>query len=191
MKSISWLHWSLIRSFFNLKVPPFRRVLLVESGSRDLLEDLLPGIYKNHSNVEVDLVTCYAGQPKALRPDARVFRVTDYGGGGEGRERLLADVAKWDYDVLGIICSAEPIMTKWKWWLAWNLPRAKSFVLNENGDYFWIDRAHASILRHFVLFRLGMTGAGAPATIVRLLLLPLSILGLLAFAGMAHLRRRT
>lgn len=180
----------MIRSFFNLKVPPFRRVLLIESGSRDLLEDLIPGIYKNHPNVEIDLVTCYAGQPKALRKGGRVFRVTDYGGGGEGRMRLLRDLSPREHDVVGMICSAEPIMTKWKWWLAWNLPRAKSFALNENGDYFWIDRAHAAILRHFVLFRLGMTGAGAPATIFRLLILPFSILGLLLFAGMAHLRRR-
>lgn len=179
----------MIRSFFNLKIPPFHRVLLVESGSRDLLEDLIPGIYKSHPNVEIDLLTCYGGQPKALRSNARIFRVTDYGGGGQGRERLLADVAACDYDVLGMICSAEPIMTKWKWWLAWKLPDAKSFALNENGDYFWIDRAHSSILAHFVLFRLGMTGAGAPAAIGRLLILPLSVAGLILFACRAHLRR--
>ncbi len=179
----------LIRSFFNVKIPPFHRVLLVESGSRELLEDLIPGIYKNHPNVEIDLVTCYGGQPKALRSTARIFRVTDYGG-SEGRERLLADVNLRVYDVLGMICAAEPIMTKWKWWLAWKLSRAKAFALNENGDYFWIDRAHSSILTHFVLFRLGMTGAGAPAAIARLLFLPLSVAGLILFACRAHLRRR-
>jgi hypothetical protein len=180
----------LIRSFFTVKVPPFRRVLLVESGSRDLLEDLIPGIYGNHRDVRIDLVTCYGGQPKALRADSTVFRVTDYGGGGAGRERLLADLAVQDYDVLGMICSAEPIMTKWKWWLAWKLPRAKPFALNENGDYFWIDRAHSEILTHFVLFRMGMTGAGAPAAVVRLLMLPLSVTGLVLFACWVHLRRR-
>ena len=117
-------------------MPAFKRVLLVESGSRDLLEGLIPGIYKSHKNVKVDLVTCYAGQPDALREDARVFRVTDYGG-ASGRDRLLADLlAGGEYDVLGIICSAEPIMTKWKWWLAWKLDGAKPFALNENGDYF-------------------------------------------------------
>lgn len=163
-------------------------MLLVESGSRDLLEDLIPGIYKSHEGVVIDLVTCYAGQPAALREDARVFRVTDYGGAA-GREKMLADVKPNGYDVLGIICSAEPIMTKWKWWLAWKLDDAKSFALNENGDYFWIDRAHGSILFHFAMFRLGMSGAGAPATIVRLLLLPLSALGLVLFAAGAHLKR--
>jgi hypothetical protein len=178
----------LIRSFIRTKVPPFKKVLLVESGSRDLLEDLIPGIYKSHKDVQIDLVTCYASQPKALNDQARVFRVTDYGGGGSGREKLLQDVSQQDYDVLGLICSAEPIMTKWKWWLAWKLP-AKPFALNENGDYFWIDRAHWDIVLHFVLFRIGMTGAGAPAAIARLLFLPISATGLVLFACAAHLRR--
>ncbi len=165
-------------------------MLLVESGSRDLLEDLLPGIYRNHGGVQVDLVTCYASQPKALREGARIFRVTDYGGGAAGRQRLLNEALERGYDVVGMICSAEPIMTKWKWWLAWNLPKAKAFVLNENGDYFWVDRAHADILSHFVMFRMGLTGAGAPAAIARLFLLPVSIAGLAVFACWVHLRRR-
>jgi len=29
-------------------------------------------------------------------------------------------------------------MTKWKWWLAAHL-RAKVCILNENGDYFYLD----------------------------------------------------
>jgi hypothetical protein len=179
----------LIRSFFRTSVPAFKRVLLVESGSRDLLEGLIPGIYKSHKDVQVDLVTCYAGQPEALHGDARVFRVTDYGG-ASGRDRLLADLlAGGEYDVLGIICSAEPIMTKWKWWLAWKLDGAKPFALNENGDYFWIDRAHSGILLHFVLFRIGMTGAGAPAAVARLLFLPVSATMLVLFAAWMHLRR--
>ena len=178
----------MIRSFLRTSVPAFQRVLLVESGSRDLLEGLIPGIYKNHRNVRIDLLTCYAGKPESLREDAAVFRVTDYGG-AEGRQRLLTEVQAQGYDVLGLICSAEPIMTKWKWWMAWKLPAAKAFALNENGDYFWIDRAHSNILLHFVLFRLGMTGAGAPAAIARLLFLPISATGLVLFATMAHLRR--
>lgn len=179
----------MIRSFFNVKVPLFRRVLLVESGSRDLFEGLIPGIYSNHKDVVIDLFTCYGGQPKTLREDARIFRVIDYGGGSAGRARLLAEVSAKGYDVLGIICSAEPIMTKWKWWFTWKLPGAKAFVLNENGDYFWIDRAHKHILSHFLFYRLGLTGAGTPAALARLLFFPLSALGLVLYACLAHLRR--
>jgi hypothetical protein len=32
-------------------------------------------------------------------------------------------------------------MTKWKWMLAARLP-GKVFVVNENGDYFWLDHGH-------------------------------------------------
>jgi hypothetical protein len=88
-----------------------------------------------------------------------------------------------------MICSAEPIMTKWKWMLAFRLP-GKVFLLNENGDYFWMDRGHLDILTHFALFRLGLAGAGAVLTIGRIVLFPFSLLYLLAFAGMVHLRRK-
>ena len=31
-------------------------------------------------------------------------------------------------------------MTKWKWWLGAHL-KSKIFILNENGDFFWLDWA--------------------------------------------------
>ena len=37
-------------------------------------------------------------------------------------------------------------MAKWKWALALRLP-AKVFVINENGDYFWLDRKHLEPIR--------------------------------------------
>jgi len=56
-------------------MPPFDRVLLVESGSR-LFEDMLSGLYDTHPNLHADLVTCYAGLPEHFRTDrGRVYRV--------------------------------------------------------------------------------------------------------------------
>ena len=94
------------------------------------------------------------------------------------------------YTIVGIICSAEPIMTKWKWVLAARLP-GKVFVLNENGDYFWIDRGHLANIRYFVLFRAGLTGAGAVRTLARVVLFPFSLLYLILYALTVHLRRST
>ncbi len=37
-----------MRYFLSRSVPPFSRVLLVESGSRDLFEELLSGLYNHH-----------------------------------------------------------------------------------------------------------------------------------------------
>ena len=91
--------------------------------------------------------------------------------------------------MVGIICSDEPIMAKWKWVLAARLP-GKVFILNENGDYFWLDRGHLSNVRHFILFRAGLTGAGAVRTLARLALFPFTLLYLILYAATIHLRRR-
>ena len=178
-----------MRYWLSNRLPSFSRVLLIESGSRQLLEDLLSGLYDVHPGMNADLVTCYAGLP--LKFDAsrgKVFRVADYNGPA-ARKRLYAELTANRYDVVGIICSAEPIMVKWKWSLATRI-RAKLFILNENGDYFWFDRGHWGSIRHFLLFRAGLSGAGAVRTIGRLILFPLTLLYLILYAATVHLRRQ-
>ena len=136
--------------------------------------------------VEIDLVTCYLGEPRGFA--GRVYRIHDYGGPA-GREKLRAELAARDYSVVGIICAAEPIMTKWKWALVARLP-AKVFILNENGDYLWVDRGHWAVIRDFALFRAGLAGAGAVRTLMRLALSPITLLFLLSYAATVHLTRR-
>ena len=79
-------------------------------------------------------------------------------------------------------------MTKWKWLLALRIP-AKVFIINENGDYFWIHRENVAILREFVLTRMGLEGAGAIRTLGRLLAFPFAFLYLILYAFAAHARR--
>ena len=178
-----------MRNFLTRSIPPFFRVLLVESGSRQRFEEMLPGLYETYPAMEADLATCFAGLPEAYREDrGRVYRIHDYPG-RTARKRLYAELRTRGYDVVGIICSAEPIMTKWKWALAVRIP-AKVFVLNENGDYFYLDRVHLSTIWNFVLFRAGLAGAGAVRTVARLVLFPFTLTYLLLYAAMAHLRRR-
>lgn len=163
--------------------------MLIESGNRQLLEDLLDGLYDVHPEMNADLVTCYAGLPENFDASrGRAFRVGDYSGPA-ARKRLYSELSANQYNVVGIICSAEPIMVKWKWSLAARLP-AKLFILNENGDYFWFDRGHWSSIRHFLLFRAGLSGAGAVRTIGRLILFPLTLLYLILYAATVHLRRK-
>jgi hypothetical protein len=179
-----------VRYFFTRREPQVSRILLVESGSRALLEGIIPGIRKTYGNkIFVDLVTCYSGLPQGFRSENTVvYRVTDYRGRA-GRARLYRELARNRYAVMGIICSAEPIMTKWKWVLAARLP-TKVFVLNENGDYFWIDYGHWPVIRHFALFRAGLTGPDAVRTLARLALFPFTLLFLLSYAATVHLARR-
>ena len=178
-----------MRYFFRRHIPAFDRVLLIESGSRYLFDELIPGLYHHHGEIQLDLLTCYAGLPKGFREDrGQVWRVTDFHGRA-ARKKLYRLLGERRYSVVGMICSGEPIMTKWKWVLAVRLP-AKVYIVNENGDYFWFDWSHWKAIRHFVLFRAGLTGAGAVRTLARLVLFPFTLLYLLLYAAAVHLRRK-
>jgi hypothetical protein len=176
-----------LRHFFRRSIPEFTKILLVESGSRSIFDQLLPRLYSTYGeHLEIDLVTCFAGEPAGFR--GAVYRVTDYAGPA-ARKKLYAELAERRYPMVGIICAAEPIMTKWKWMLAARL-RAKVFVVNENVDFFWLDWGHLRIIGHFALFRAGMTGASAAPTLARMLFFPVTLAYLLLYAGTVHLRRR-
>jgi hypothetical protein len=178
-----------LRYFLRRTIPPFARVLLVESGQRHLFEGLLPGLYRSHPNMKADLVTCYGGLPEHFRTElGSVYRVTEYPN-MRARRKLYSLLAANHYTVVGIICSDEPILAKWKWVLAARLP-GKVFILNENGDYFWFDRGHWSNIRYFILYRAGLTGSGAVRTITRLALFPFTLLYLILYAATIHLRRK-
>jgi hypothetical protein len=176
-----------VKGFFTQLVPPFDRILLVESGSRHLVEALIPTLRKaSGGQVEFDLVTCFAGTPEGF--EGQVFRVSDYGGPA-GRARLVKELGSRNHSIVGIVCAAEPIMTKWKWMLAARVP-AKLFVLNENGDFFWVQWSNWRTIRHFLLYRAGLSGAGAVRTIVRLILFPFTVIYLILYAAAVHLRRK-
>jgi hypothetical protein len=152
-----------------------------------LFDYLIRGLYRTYGEqTEIDLITCFGGVPEGFR--GTVYRVADYPG-PEGRNRLYKQLAAANYPIMGMICSGESIMTKWKWMLAARLP-VKIFILNENSDYFWLDWGHWRMIVHFMLFRIGLTGAAAIPTIARLLFFPLTLAYLLLYAGVVHLRRR-
>ena len=174
-----------MRYFIRRRHPPVSRILLVESGSRRLIEGLLPGLRASYGErVPIDLVTCYPGMPEGV---SAVYRVSDYQGGA-ARGRLYRSLGANRYAILGIVCSDERIMTRWKWALAARLP-AKVFVINENGDYFWLDRGHLRSIRRFVLFRSGLSGSGAVRTLGRVLLFPFTLAFLLLYATTVHFKR--
>jgi hypothetical protein len=178
-----------VRYFFTGRQPKVNSILLVESGSRGLIEGILPGLRATWGeSAFIDLVTCYASLPKGFEPhNTRVYRVGDYRTGA-ARSRLVSELRRNQYGLIGIICSGEVVMAKWKWMLALRIP-AKVFIINENGDYFWLDRMHLGPLRQFVLFRSGLAGAGAVRTLIRLISFPFALMYLLLYATSAHARR--
>ena len=178
-----------MRYFLTRRLPSPEAILLVESGSREVLERVIPGLRDTWGpEVSIDLVTCYATLPQGLdAATTRAYRVTEYRGRA-GRKRLYRELSKNRYALMGIICSGEPLMTKWKWALGARVP-AKIFVINENGDYFWLDRGHLDLVRQFVILRAGLAGAGAVRTLARVFSFPFTLAYLLLYATTVHARR--
>jgi hypothetical protein len=178
-----------VRYFLSRRIPHADAILLIESGSRGLLESVVPGLRAAWgADSAIDLMTCYARLPEGLPAEStRVYRTTDYRD-REARRRLVAELKANRYALIGMICSGEPIMTKWKWALALRLP-AKIFLINENGDYFWLDRGHLGVIRQMVLLRSGLAGAGAVRTLASVLSFPFALAYLLLYAAAVHARR--
>jgi hypothetical protein len=176
-----------MRYFFRRRVPPFTRLVVIESGSRRVVEALLPQLYARGPVERLDLVTCFPGAPAAFESHCgAIYRVNEYAG---RRRRLVAELAANRYTIGVILCTGEPVMTKWKWLLAARLP-VKVLVVNENCDYFWLDYSNWRIMRHFVLVRAGLSGAGAVTTLGRLLAFPFTVAYLLLYTAIVHLRRK-
>ena len=175
-----------MRYVFSRRIPPFTRVLLVESGPRGAFERLIPRLYEAHgAQMEADLVTCYPGTPVGFR--GRVIRVQDYPGPA-ARGKLYRELKARGYSVVGILCSGEPIMTKWKWMLAAR-SGAKVLIVNENADTLWLDWSHRDHVFRLARVRLGLTGASAIPSLWRLAVLPFSVVFLLLYAAAVHTRR--
>lgn len=169
--------------------PPIRKILLVESGSRHLLEKLIPNMRSVYGDtLQVDLCTCFPGLPTALDANGKIYRTGDFASNA-ARKSLYRELHANGYDALGIICSAEPIMTRWKWMLVYQAG-ARAFLINENADYVWFDRLHWKGLAAYARTRLGFEDSGAVRTLARIVLLPLSLIYLSLYALRVHAVRR-
>ncbi len=72
-------------------------------------------LYERHGEqIEIDLVTCFAGVPRSDSAAPCTAWPTYAGPEGRGRLYRRSSTAREYPLILGIICSAEPVMTKWK-----------------------------------------------------------------------------
>ena len=166
-----------------------RSILLVESGSRELLERVIVHLRRAWGEeIFVDLVTCYGSLPRGFLPETtRVYQVSDYRG-RPGRRRLYQQLAQNHYTIVGIVCSGQPLMTKWKLALAARIP-AKILIINENADYFPFEIRQWGNLWLLAQMRAGLAGAGAVRTLARVISFPFTLLYLLLYATTVHTRR--
>lgn len=179
-----------MRLFFSRRIPDFRRILLIESGSRHLMDEFLPKLVREtNPGLRADVVTCFQGRPQGFdEHGVFLYNIADFPG-TEGRKKLVETLRANQYDLIGIMCVEQPIMTKWKWMLAARVP-AKMFIVNENLDFFIFDYSQWKIIGEFALVRAGLYGASAVSTLGRAILLPFTLLYLALFAMFVFLRRR-
>ena len=161
----------------------------MESGSRGILDGVVEGLRAAWGqDIRIDVATCYPVPPHGIDPgQSRVYRLGEHRRLGP-RLRLFRELARNRYSHVGIVCSGEAVLAKWKWMLALALP-AKVFVINENCDYFWLDRKHLSAVRQFAITRVGMAGTGAVRAPARLAAFPFTLAGLVLYAAAVHARR--
>lgn len=175
-----------MRFFWNIyDFPEPTRILLVESGSRELLEKAILSIrtFWDGRTPPIDLFTCFGGVPEGIGDDGQIYRVAHYP--GPERKKLLRELKTRNYAVMGLVCSDEIILEKWKWLIALSVP-AKLLVINESGNCFWFDRSNWTVIRQFVASRSGLTGATMLRSILQVAALPITFLWLLCFAAGAH-----
>ena len=79
-----------MRYLLSGRLPEASSILLVESGSRGILEKVVAGLRRSWgADVPIDLVSCFANLPLGLDARAtRVFRVSDYRGRQGARATL-------------------------------------------------------------------------------------------------------
>ena len=174
-----------MRFFFSAHIPDATRILLVESGSHHILERARKSPGAMFPQAEFDLCTCFAGLPS--EPVANVWRVTD-AHSLSSKLALAFQIARAKPPIAALLMTGEPVMFNWKILLLLLLPSKLIFV-NENGDFFWLDRANLAALRQFLGARWGGSGEDSVRGICRLLLFPFVFLFLLFSGALAYLRR--
>ena len=174
-----------MKGFFRDDVPSARDILLFESGSQHVFARALGSLRQSFPEARLHLVTCWPDTPPG--PFANLYRVRDYPSRGD-KVRLLSAFRKTPADVLVVVCSRERVMYAWKMLALFWVP-AKTLIVNENGDYFWLDWHNRRALRQFLQSRWSIMRKEYLLTVLRAVVFPLTLLYLLANAAFIYARR--
>ncbi len=157
-------------------------MLLVESGSRALGEQAIERLRSVFGQgVPVDALVCRSEPPAGA---SRVWSVLGRQSTGE-RWALLRELRRERHPVVAVLAADDPTMAPWKWAALAALP-AKFLVVNENADFFWLDRGHWPNLVALLRQRSGLGGESAVRTLARFVAYPFAFLYLLLYAAWVH-----
>ncbi|MBI1353500.1 MAG: hypothetical protein GC160_04080 [Acidobacteria bacterium] len=172
-----------MRGFFTRRTPEASRILLIESGPRPLGEltiERLRTVFG--SGTEIDAVHCQLSGPAGA---LRCWSVNE-----GGRWELLRALRREGHPTAALLAGGDPIMAPWRWAMLATLP-AKFLVVNENGDFFWLDRGNLGTLVTFLQHRSGLGGESALRSAARIFLIPPAFCYLLVYAAAVHVTRWT
>jgi hypothetical protein len=176
-----------MRWFLSRAVPEPTRVLVVESGPRAVAERLIPRLREVFgAQTPIDLLTCLPSDPVSL-PGAgspQVWRVTDCPD-RRSRWRLLREIRSRRHAITAVVCANSPLMSSWRTAALLLFP-SKFLIVNENADFFWLDRGHWRNLLQLWMHRSGVFEESAVRAAARLAAFPFTLLYLLAYAAWVH-----
>jgi hypothetical protein len=178
-----------MRHVFSRKIPPLEEILLVESGPREVAEKFLRHLYDIQRSRRVDIVTCYGSAPAGFDPErGTCYSIHDPAYAGR-RAQLIRQLSKGNsYSVVSVLCTGSPVMNRWKWAIASRTP-AKTLIVNENADFFFLDWHHRHIVKMLVSARIGMEGGLHIGLLAEILLVPFTVTYLVLCATAIQLRR--
>ena len=178
-----------MRYLFSRRIPPLEDVLVIESGPREVAERFLRHLYDVQHSRRVDVVTCFGSAPVQFDAERGVcYSIHDPAYAGR-RGQLIRILAKGNpYSVVSVLCTGSPIMSKWKWAIASRTP-AKTLIVNENADFFFLDWRHRHIAKRMVSSRIGVDGGFSLGLVADVLLVPFTIAYLALSTATIQLRR--
>lgn len=174
-----------MRYFLTRRAPPVTRILLIESGPRELGEKAIGCLRKAFgADVPIDVLGCRRAplQGVASYADASESRTIS------ARLAVLRRIRRGGYSVAGVLSAGDSTMALWKWAAIAVVP-AKFLVLNENVDFFWIDRAHWPNAVALLQQRSGLGGESTVRAMAWFAALPFAALFLLSYAAWVHVAR--
>lgn len=171
--------------FLSNRVPPVERILLVESGPAAIAESVIPRLRQSFGEqLPIDRLTWTATKSST---SPRVWRTADYPSTG-GRLQLLREIRRSRPPIVAVICANTAYLRSWRAAVLAAVP-AKILIVNENADFFWLDRANFANLRQMLLRRSGLVGESTVHLAGRALLFPIAFSYLAMYAFALHSRR--
>src|SRR5689334_3960384 len=168
--------------------PSFERVLVIESGPREITEKFVRHAYDVHGCRQLDVLTCYGTAPDAFEAGRGNLICVTNPEIARKRTRTAVAIARSRYNVVAILCTGSPVLRNWKLLIA-SLTPAKLVLVNEHGDYFLFDYWHRNAALSMLFRRLDFAGALRLELVGEVLWFPITVAYLASYAAVLHVKR--